>query len=226
MFYCIFWIKLIFSFTGFYQLMKVPKILYKYISQGLVVNFLVSVIIFTFILFTVSMAKVAEWLVNGASLLVIIKLFLLLLPYLLSTCIPMAFLTSILLVFGRMSHDSEIIAMKASGISIYQIALPVISMGLILSCISIPLNNQVLAKTHYAFRKTVYSLGVQQPSAFLEPGTFIDTFSGYNIFIKEKKNNVLKNIVIYQTTEKGQTRTITAKSGTLLIDSSNKLSTF
>lgn len=205
--------------------MKLPWILYRYISINLIINFIVSVLIFTFILFTVSMARIADWLSSGASLWIICKMFLLLLPYLLSSCIPMAFLTSVLLIFGRMSNESEIVAMRASGISIYQISYPVILLGIIISCFSLPLNNQILAKTHYEFRKTIYSLGIQKPTSYLEAGDFIDTFDGYNIFIKDKKDNQLSGIVIYQKTDDDQTRTITAKDGVIDIDQENKVLT-
>lgn len=198
--------------------MKFPKIIYRYISIHLLINFIAGASIFTAILFSINMARLTDWLSSGAPLSLIFKMFIYIFPYLLSSCIPIAFLTSIILVFGRLSHDNEITAMRASGISIYQIAAPVILSGLLLSLLLIPLNNEVLAKTHFLFRKTIYSLGLQNPTAYLESGSFVDIFPGYNIFIKKKDETHLYGVVIYQNMENNKTRTITAKSGEIYLD--------
>ena len=89
------------------------KILRKYIIKEIIVMFLFSITIFTFTLVVGNIIRLAELVINkGVDIRLVGKLFLYLIPFLLSYTIPMSILTSALLVFGRLSGDNEIVAIK------------------------------------------------------------------------------------------------------------------
>ena len=67
------------------------------------------------------------------SLKFVIELFSLLLPYAIKFALPPALLTGILLGLGRLSADSEITAMRASGFGLGKIAAPIFGLSLILA---------------------------------------------------------------------------------------------
>src|SRR4029078_6471193 len=80
----------------------------------------------TFVLLIARILKLVELVVNrGVPLLDILKTFSLILPAFLEVTVPMALLLAILLGFGRLASDSEVVALKTSGVSLYQMTIPI-----------------------------------------------------------------------------------------------------
>ena len=189
-------------------------ILNRYITREFINAFFLSIAVFTFVLLVGNFIKMADLIINkGVALTHLLKLIVYLIPYLLSYTVPMAMLTAALIGFGRLSSDNEIMAMRSLGISIAKISLPILALALGVSLLSIPLNDNLLTKSHFASRKILKEIGLRNPAAYIEAGTFIKDFDGYIVFIHEIKGNELKNIRIYQPQENRPTRTITAKRG-------------
>ncbi|MDP8230717.1 MAG: LptF/LptG family permease [Candidatus Gorgyraea atricola] len=190
------------------------KILCKYLLKDIFLMFLFSLLVFTFALVTGNMIKLADLVINkGVDIALVGKLFLFMVPFLLSYTIPMSALSATLLTFGRLSSDNEITAMRAQGINISRLTVPLIIAGIVLSLFSIILNDRILPEAHFASRKIVKNIGVKNPIAYLEAGVFIKSFKGYIIFINEIDENRLKEIRIYQIQKDRPTRTIIAKKG-------------
>ena len=109
------------------------KILRKYLLKEVSLMFLLSLFIFTFALVAGNLIKLADLVINkGVNIVLIGKLFLFLIPFLLSYTIPMSSLSATLLVFGRLSSDNEITAMRAHGINLYKLTTPLITVGIII----------------------------------------------------------------------------------------------
>ncbi len=190
------------------------KILRIYLLKEISVMFLLSLLIFTFALVAGNLIKLADLVINkGIDIFLVGKLFLFLIPFLLSYTIPMSTLSATLIVFGKLSSDNEITAMRAHGINLYRLSIPLIIAGIALSLFSVILNDRILPEAHFASRKIVKNIGVKNPAAYLEPGTFIKDFKGYIIFVHQVDKNKLKGIRIYQVQEDRPTRTIIAKKG-------------
>ena len=103
------------------------RTLYRYLLKELAPVFFLGLVGFTFILLTGRILQLTELFVNkGVPLGYILKLLSFLLPSFLSLTIPMATLLSVMLVFNRLSSDNEVTALKASGISLYQMMPPVL----------------------------------------------------------------------------------------------------
>ena len=82
-----------------------------------------SLLVSTFILAAGNIMQSADMVINkGVELTQVIKIFLLFLPYVLIFTIPISVLSAVLLGFGRLSSDNEVIALRTSGISLYKIA--------------------------------------------------------------------------------------------------------
>src|SRR2546427_10446330 len=98
----------------------------RYFLWEVTVPFLFGIGVFTFILLIARMLKLVELVVNrGVSPLEIGKLFAYILPTFLEVTVPMALLLAVLLAVGRLSADSEIVALRSSGISLYQMMVPI-----------------------------------------------------------------------------------------------------
>lgn len=74
-----------------------------------------------------------QMLSQGVSAFLVIKLALLYLPGIMSKTFPMAMLLGTLLAFGRLSGDSEVVALRASGVSVIRIMAPIAAAGLVVS---------------------------------------------------------------------------------------------
>jgi len=143
-------------------------------------------------------------------------------PFLLSYTLPIAALTAVLLSLGRLSSDNEIIAIRASGINLFSLILPLLIVGLILSLILVVFNDKVIPYAHFESRKTLIEVGIKNPTAALEPGVFINSFQKYILFIYRIEDNKLMNIRIYEPQEGKPTRTIVAKHGEFIADTEKK----
>ena len=190
------------------------RILRNYILKEMCGPLLGSLAVFTFVLLVGNIFKLADLMINkGVDVIDVIKLFLYLIPYILSYTIPMAILTATMVCFGRLASDNEVIAMKASGISLYKIGLPVVVLAFIISLGSVYLNDRILPVSHFASYRLVKSVALKNPSAYLEPGIFIKTFKGYIVRIDKIEGRNLEGILIYQLQDKGPTRTVIAERG-------------
>src|SRR5437764_4600510 len=104
------------------------RTLHRYFLREVTVPFLFGIGVFTFILLIARMLKLVELVVNrGVSVVEIGKLFAYILPTFLEVTVPMALLLAILLAVGRLSADSEIVALRTSGISLYQMMMPILA---------------------------------------------------------------------------------------------------
>ena len=190
------------------------KILRDYILKEFFHSFFLSVVVFTFVLLVGNVIQLADLVINkGVGIISVLKLFFYLIPWLLSFTLPIAALTAVVLTFGRFSGDGELTAMKASGIGLLRISSPLLLLGVIFSFAAFFLNDQVSPNASFASRRVVKEIGMKNPTAYLEEGTFIRGFGNYVIFIYEIKGNKFRNIRIYQPQEGKVTRTIVAESG-------------
>ena len=190
------------------------RVLRDYILHEFFHSFVLSIVVFTFVLLIGNIIQLANLIINkGVDIIAVIKLFLYLMPWLLSFTLPMAALTAVILTFGRFSSDGELTAMKASGIGLSRISFPVLLVGLLFSLAAFIINDQISPNASFASRRVIKEIGIKSPSAYLEEGTFVRGFENYVIFIHEIRGNKLKNIRIYQPQEGKPTRTIIAESG-------------
>ncbi|MEQ1936541.1 MAG: LptF/LptG family permease [Fimbriimonadaceae bacterium] len=87
--------------------------------------------------------KITDYLANGVSFAVVLKLTLLLLPGVIVKTFSMAVLLATLLAFGRLSSDSEIVALRAAGASLGRIMMPVAVFGVVVAAIAFGVNEFV-----------------------------------------------------------------------------------
>ncbi|MFH1202367.1 MAG: LptF/LptG family permease [Candidatus Omnitrophota bacterium] len=190
------------------------KILRNYFIKEFMVPFLLSLLVLTFILILGNLVKSAELVINkGVKFTLVIKSFLYMIPFLFSYTVPLASLFGVIFALGRLSTDNEIMAIRASGINILRLIIPLLILGLILSLVLMVLNDRVIPYFHFAAKKALMEIGTRNPTAYLEPGVFINSFQKYILFIYGIEGNQLNNVRIYEPQENGPTRTIVARKG-------------
>jgi lipopolysaccharide export system permease protein len=98
----------------------------RYILRLVLPPFMLALLVFTFMLQMQPLQNVAEpFIARGVPFVVILRIFIALLPQALAITIPMAFLLGLLIAFGRLSADSEWVALQACGVSLPRLLRPV-----------------------------------------------------------------------------------------------------
>lgn len=191
------------------------KILRTYVLKECFPPFILSLGVLTCVFLLGYLIQLANIVINkGVPLSIIGEIFLMSIPVLIGYTLPIACLFSIIMAFGRMSADNEIIAIRTCGIHLKKILLPLFVVGLILSLINIILNEKIIPYAHHKQRIKLKKLGATNPTALLEAGMFIHAFENQILFIHHIQGNQIYNITIYQPQPEGRfTRTIIAKRG-------------
>jgi lipopolysaccharide export system permease protein len=179
------------------------KILGKYITRQAIVTLLLTIAVCTFVLLLARILKqLSDMLVNQKVGLEVVGYFVLLMtPNILSLSLPMAMLATAILIFGRMSADNEITAMRACGMSLGQVVAPVILVAAVASVCCLYINANIAPWCRFEFKTMFVRLGSQRPMALIEEGTYVRDFPGYVIYAAKKRGNILEEVMIYQLDE-------------------------
>ena len=191
------------------------RILNRYLRNSFTVTFLMSLMVITFVMCITIVFKVTDLIAQGVSWRPVVHILIYGFPQALTYSIPVSVLTGCLLVFGRMSSDGEITAMKASGVSMWAIVRPPCVVALLLSLFCIFNNNELVPMGHLAGRVEIAQLGLEAPLELLEEGRFIQDFPGMTLYIGEKRGAKLHNVRIYDMRKEGIRREVRAASGTV-----------
>jgi lipopolysaccharide export LptBFGC system permease protein LptF len=148
---------------------------------------------------------------------VIGQFLLYLVPVELKYTIPLALLCATVLVFSRLSADRELIAMRASGVSLWQIVAPALLLAVALSGVCFYLQTSLGPRCLYYADQVKRQELVRSPLALLDAG-FVE-FPGYALYIGSREGNRLHDVTIYGLGKDGRaTQDITAREGVVRND--------
>jgi lipopolysaccharide export system permease protein len=128
--------------------------------------------------------------------------------------IPFGTLVGSLMAMGRLNADNEILALRASGISIFKIFVPIFILGLMLSVISFVFNDYFVPLGNIHFKTLIKKITLSNPGIELEPYT-IKKYENTSIITGNVKDNAISDIVIIDLDEQNKKRFISAKNAYL-----------
>jgi lipopolysaccharide export system permease protein len=192
------------------------KILNRYILLEHIPPFLFSLFIITFVLILETIPKIVEMVIDkDISSVVVLQLIFYNLAWMIALSVPMAVLAATLLAFGRLTSDSEIIAIKSSGINLLRILIPLLAAAGVLTLAMIEFNDKILPDLNHKARLLTGDIRSMRPTLTFRPGIFITDLSGYIILI-DKIDHItsrVEGVRISETKDPSQPRIIVAKSG-------------
>ena len=160
------------------------KILNGYVFRELFSPFLVSLLIFSMILLMGRTLKFSDLLINkGLALLDLGQLITYIFIPFLVYIIPMSVLLSVLLALGRLSVDNEITSMKSSGISLYQLIVPVGAFSFIAFCLTGIIIIYAYPWGFASLREFAYKIARTSSEIGLQERVFNDSFDGMIIYV-------------------------------------------
>ncbi|MEI6490965.1 MAG: LptF/LptG family permease [Verrucomicrobiota bacterium] len=143
----------------------------------------------------------------------------LVLPFSLTFTIPWGFLTALLLVFGRMSADNELIALKSNGVSVPRTCVPVFLLSIVLTLICFWINIDVAPKAEQAMRRAVVDIATSNPASLFRADEVVDDFPDRRVYVGRKDGNKLFNITVFEINDDYVPKQmIYAKEGVLSTD--------
>lgn len=149
-------------------------IIKRYVLRELMGPTLLGLLFFTFILFITQIFRLADILMSeGIDTILVGKFALCLFPALLSFTIPCAVLVGVLISFGRLASDNEILAIRTGGIHLMTIFRPVIFAGFLISMFMLVLNYSILPNMNLKSMDYLYQIEFQLFNT-LRPGRFYD----------------------------------------------------
>lgn len=140
-----------------------------------------------------------DWAMNrGVNLLDILRLLLYLMPLILFTILPMITLFAVLLALGRLSSDSEIIALKASGISLYRLIPPLMIFAGLAGAVALSLALEIIPLGQRKSEELRFRILQRYSEAGIPPRTFLDFLPQTVFYVRERSAEGLQGVMISQ----------------------------
>ncbi|MDY6933463.1 MAG: LptF/LptG family permease [Spirochaetota bacterium] len=191
------------------------RILTRYILQEQGSPFITGLLFFTFILLLNRLFVLADLIITKkVETFLVVKLFLLMLPSIISITVPMSVLISVIISIGRLSSDSEITALQASGISSYMIYKPPVISSIVIMLFMILFNDTLLVYSNKNYNKTFVQILKSSPVTVLEDKIF-SSLGNRTIWVEriDRENGKLDNIILYNKNDGEGWDVIKAKWG-------------
>ena len=137
-------------------------------------------------------------------------------PSLLVLAVPIGFLIALLVVYGRLSADREVVAVESCGFSPMVLIWPMIILSFLMSLFLVFFMDKILPWGNISYLKLDYQIATERTAIVVHERTFIKDFDGYILYVKEKddKSDVLKDVTVWFLNEqKMPCRLIHAKQG-------------
>ncbi len=138
--------------------------------------------------------------------------------------LPLAILLASLMTFGNLSERFELLAIKASGVSLIKIMRPLIVTIIFIATGAFFFQNNLLPTIQVKMWTLLYSMKQKSPALEIPEGVFYNQIEGYNIFVREKDNkkNMMYDIIIYDISKGAENAMIIlADSGNLKFTDDN-----
>ena len=161
---------------------------------------------------------------KGVDVAILAEMFFYAAIQLIPMALPLSILLASLMTFGNLGEHFELLAMKASGISLLRIMKPLIIFITFIAGLSFVFQNDILPQTQAKLYTIIYSLREKSPELDIPEGSFYTEIPGYNIYVRGKgKDGLLKNMMIYDYTGGfDKTTVIVADSGRLKVSDNGK----
>jgi len=197
------------------------KRLHKFIIKSFLGPFFMTFFICVFILLMQFLWKYIDDLVGkGLDWNIVTELLMYAAFGLVPLAFPLAMLLASIMTFGNLGENYELVAMKASGISLFRIMRPLFVVTIVLTSLAFYFSNNILPKTNLKFYTLMFSVKQQKPEMVIKEGIFSNDLDNYSIKVEHKgrNNNMLYDVMIYDHKRReGNVKVTVADSGKMEI---------
>lgn len=197
------------------------RLIERYVLRTIFPYSLASLILVTAILFAQQTGRYFEIIFHGVMpSSFVYGLALALLPAVFVFTIPVAVLSGTIIGLGRMGSDSELVAMRAAGVSTWRILWPCLALGLIATAASAEFNLREAPRAQRGLKSVAIRTALYKLESPVEPRTFTSEIPGYVIYVRDgdKSKGEWGRVFTQSQEDDHSTMLVTARTGR--IDSS------
>jgi LPS export ABC transporter permease LptG/LPS export ABC transporter permease LptF len=197
----------------------------RYLLREIAAPFFLALAVFTFILQIPPIMDQAESLISkGVPWLTVGHLLVLLLPQALGLTIPMALLVGLLIAFGRLSGDREMVAVLACGVSLYRFLWPIMALSGAAAATTMWVMIVGIPDANQAFREITYDIVSARVENDVRPRVFFEDFPNRVLYVQDSAapDPGWRRVFLADTSTPGRPIVSMAQSGRLLLDRSQR----
>ncbi|HNW59718.1 MAG TPA: LptF/LptG family permease [bacterium] len=160
-------------------------VLWRYIIKEHIGPFVFAICVITLVfILNLVFRELPRILSRGLEFSLILEFFMLNMAWIVALAVPMAVLVAALMAFGRLAGDNEIIAMKASGVSVLRMITPVLLCAAGLALFLVWFNNSVLPDFNHRARLLASDIARKRPTLSLEAGVIYRDLPNYTLLVQ------------------------------------------
>ena len=189
----------------------------RYLLRQLIGPFLIVTLGLTAVVWLSQSLRIIDLIVNkGLSLSAFLLMSMLVLPTFMSAILPIAFFCSLLFVYNKLTIDSELVSLRAAGVSQWSLAKPALVLATIIVVISYAIIMYVMPISHREFKERQFVLRSDHSALLLEEGTFNTLTKGVTVYIRGREGSTLSGILVHDARERERPITMMAERGILV----------
>jgi LPS export ABC transporter permease LptF len=199
------------------------KIIDRYVGKNVFVTMLIGILVLSLVLVLGKLFKELLDLIinNDVPLGTVLAFLAFAMPFSLTFTIPWGFLTALLLVCGRMSADNELIALRANGVSVGRVCVPIFILAVLLTATCFWINATVAPKAEQQLTTAVFQILTNDPISLFTADEVVDKFPDRRVYVGGKEGEYLKNLIVFELEEGMPMKVVYAKWGQLRPDPAN-----
>jgi len=190
----------------------------RYILKQLTVGMVLVTVGMSVLLWLSQSLRFIDLIVNkGLSVGLFLKLTSLLLPGFLMVVLPIAVFTVVLFVYNKLNTDRELVVMRATGMSQWDLSKPALILAAAVMVLSAALSIWIAPASVKTFREMQWTIRQDVTHLVLKEGEFTDIGDGIVVFVSDRDaDNVLTNVLISDSSKPGKEITVMAEKGALV----------
>ncbi len=195
------------------------KIIDRYLIREVLPPFILGLLVFTFVLELPPIIQQGERLIaKGTSWSVVAQVLVTLIPQALGITIPMALLIGLLIAFGRLSGDREIVALQACGISLDRLLTPVGVLAAAATGATLYTMIVLVPAANQAFREIAFNIVGTRAETEIRPRVFFEDFPNLVLYVQETEGNGWREVFAADTSNADEPVVYVARRGRVLLD--------
>ncbi len=177
-----------------------PRIFDRYLGRQVLSATLMGVVLLSGVMVLGNVYKKLDQLLGDTQLpiSVIAEFVALIIPFSLIFTIPWAFLTGILLVFGRLSADNELVSLRMTGWSMPRICASIFALAVVFTSICFWVNVDLAPMAKNRMKMLFYEVALENPEALFQEGRVLEKVPGFRIHTGKREGRNMENLEIIE----------------------------
>ena len=182
----------------------------KYVFGAFMSSFFLAFLVLSFVLTISLMVQIVGYMLQGVPVRLVGRFAVVSFPETMQWTIPLGLLVASILVFSRLSADSEVAAMRACGINLLTIMRAPLAFAACCTLFGLFVNNEIVPRGHEVRRDLARRISVGAGLELLEPGRVIADFPKVKFYFEEREGQWLKDLIVFDFSNPRMDRLVTA----------------